>query len=92
VQLIVTELVGNAARHARTPIDLVLRRSASYLHVAVIDGDPRPARLCSPSAREETGGRGLVLVNALAVAWGCSPTLGGKSTWATVSDRRARTG
>ncbi|GAA1815890.1 hypothetical protein GCM10009682_40920 [Luedemannella flava] len=82
VQVIVTELAGNAVRHARTPYELVLRRSGATLYLAVRDGDDRPARLLGPLTPTSAGGRGLILVDAYASAWGCFPTIDGKTTWA----------
>jgi anti-anti-sigma factor len=87
VQVIVTELSSNAVVHARTPFELVLRRSPAFVHVAVLDGDERPARLVGPESPYSVGGRGLLLVEAFAAAWGCHPTMRGKSTWASVRYR-----
>jgi len=88
LQLIVTELVTNVVRHARTPMDLVLRRSERYVHVNVLDGDDEHlARLRGPETPVSPGGRGLMLVEAFATAWGSHVTGRGKSTWATVRYR-----
>jgi anti-anti-sigma factor len=87
VQVIVTELSSNAVLHAGTPFELVLRRSPAFVHVAVLDGDKRPARLVGPESPYSIGGRGLLLVEAFAAAWGCHPTIRGKSTWASIRYR-----
>lgn len=88
LQVIVTELVTNVIRHARTPMDLVLRRSERYVHVNVLDGDESNlARLLGPETPVSPGGRGLMLVEAFATAWGSHVTGRGKSTWATVRYR-----
>ncbi|HET8661289.1 MAG TPA: ATP-binding protein [Micromonosporaceae bacterium] len=84
VQAVLTELVGNAVRHAGTPIEVVLRCTAYYVHVAVHDGDRRPARLCGPETPDAESGRGLLLVDAFCAAWGCTPTRDGKAVWATI--------
>ncbi|MFJ9912725.1 ATP-binding protein [Actinacidiphila glaucinigra] len=61
----VSELVTNAHVHAHTSADLVLTWDGSRLHVSVHDRDDEVpvARLPEWSA---TGGRGLLLVNAVA--------------------------
>ncbi|MFG1922007.1 ATPase [Cryptosporangium sp. NPDC048952] len=75
--VIVTELVDNAARHARTELAVTLAYRGVYLNIAVYDGSPEPACHRSP-------GKGLRLVDAFATAWGTLPTASGKTTWATV--------
>ncbi|MFC7483640.1 STAS domain-containing protein [Luedemannella flava] len=87
VQVIVTELVSNVVRHVGTPLELVLRRSPRYVHIAVLDGDERRPHLRGPDEPYSAGGRGLLLVDAFAAAWGSHPTATGKSTWATVRYR-----
>jgi len=84
VQVIVTELASNAIRHAGTPLELVLRRSDMYIHIAVLDGDEHPPRLRGTERPHDEGGRGLLLVEAFSAAWGFNLTVDGKSTWATV--------
>lgn len=85
--LIVSELAANAVEHARTNFVVTLSRSAATLHVAVHDGAFRfpqpgePAGLGAPLAER---GRGLLLVHAIADAWGAMPAHGGKVVWATV--------
>ncbi|HZN19152.1 MAG TPA: ATP-binding protein [Micromonosporaceae bacterium] len=84
VQAVLTELVSNAVRHAGTPIEVVLRCTARYVHVAVYDQDRRPARLCGPDTPDADSGRGLLLVDAFSTAWGCAPAPDGKVVWATI--------
>jgi anti-anti-sigma factor len=88
LRLISTELVSNVILHAGTPMQLILRRSRRYIHVAVIDEEPRPAVLRRPESPQSPSGRGLMFVDAFSAAWGCTPTAsGGKSTWATLAHR-----
>ena len=91
--VIVTELTDNAARHARTEFTLTLSYRGRYLHVAVHDRAPEPARKFripdpaepAPVIQEPTlPGKGLRLVDAFATAWGTLPTTDGKTTWATI--------
>ncbi|KOG89734.1 diguanylate cyclase, partial [Streptomyces varsoviensis] len=81
--LLLSELLTNAVLHARGPIGLRLWRSNRELGVEVADGStPRPrARLAT--ATEECG-RGLMLVAALADAWGTRPEAAGKAVWFTL--------
>jgi anti-sigma regulatory factor (Ser/Thr protein kinase) len=83
--LLVSELVGNAVRHARrsngAALELRLAESDGRLRIEVIDGDPRPPTPRHPLRREEEGGFGLVLVQALAHDWGVRHTGDGKAVW-----------
>jgi anti-anti-sigma regulatory factor/anti-sigma regulatory factor (Ser/Thr protein kinase) len=83
-QLIVTELVANGVRHARTEMQVSLAIRARYLHIAVRDRSTRRARLVSALEQYAESGRGLVLVEAMAASWGCAPTSDGKAVWATL--------
>jgi len=70
--LLVSELVGNAVRHARTGgsrLELRLEAAGAWLRIEVSDGDPRPPRPRVPSGLDESG-FGFVLVEALADKWG----------------------
>jgi anti-sigma regulatory factor (Ser/Thr protein kinase) len=84
-ELIVSELVTNTVRHARTRADLSLTRTARNLHLAVRDYSPDPARLVGPPDPARPGGRGLLIVAAMATNWGSIPTGDGKVTWASLS-------
>jgi anti-anti-sigma regulatory factor/anti-sigma regulatory factor (Ser/Thr protein kinase) len=86
-ELVVTELVSNAIRHAGTGIELVITRGGRHLHLAVRDYAPEPARLVGSSGVDEPGGRGLLIVEAFTTSWGCTPTRDGKVTWATLPTR-----
>ncbi|WP_406438486.1 ATP-binding protein [Streptomyces sp. NBC_00631] len=62
-QLIVSELVTNAVRHAPGPVGLALEVSpdADLLRITVSDTSPRPPELLAPDAGR-VGGHGLRLV------------------------------
>ncbi|MCF3132204.1 ATP-binding protein [Streptomyces olivochromogenes] len=65
--LIVSELAGNAARHGRADLAVLLSLSAHTLHIEVADHGvavERPAGSAPPDATEH--GRGLDIVQALA--------------------------
>jgi hypothetical protein len=80
--LVASELVGNAAAHARTACRLDLRLDGLGLTIAVRDYDYRG--LLNPLACTSAGRRdhGLFLVASISQAWGVSPTENGKSVWA----------
>ncbi|WP_367222457.1 ATP-binding protein [Streptomyces sp. 16-176A] len=88
-ELIACELVTNAIRHSGTRTAqepghcrLTLERPApDTVRVEVFDSST--ARPTKRKPREvETGGRGLVLVEALATSWGVIRRSGGKTVWA----------
>ncbi|KOT30649.1 hypothetical protein ADK41_32475 [Streptomyces caelestis] len=82
-ELLVSELVSNALRHASGPLHLTLER-VSGLRCLVSDGSadlPRPA----DAGPEDECGRGLLLVDMLAAQWGCEGGPGGKSVWFELS-------
>jgi anti-anti-sigma regulatory factor len=78
--LVVSELVSNAIQHAGTLMTVQLSRLSRYVAVAVRDGSAERPRL----DESDGGGRGLILVNSLAVHWGSLPSRDGKVVWATL--------
>jgi anti-sigma regulatory factor (Ser/Thr protein kinase)/ABC-type transporter Mla MlaB component len=83
-ELLITELVVNAIVHGAAPITAraaVLRR---YLHLAVGDRAAAMPRLVGPHEQDGEGGRGLMIVEALTIAWGATPRRDGKVVWCTL--------
>jgi anti-sigma regulatory factor (Ser/Thr protein kinase) len=76
VKLLVSELVTNAVRHPRNdgPIELEVRVHAGKVRVQVTDPGEgfRKPRVGSPPP-DALGGRGLLIVDRLATAWGVTP-------------------
>ncbi len=90
VCLLVTELVSNGVRHARTTLELVLSFDGACLRIAVADGDPRPPVTASPQGLR-IGGWGLALVDALSTEWGTDvDDARGKTVWFEIDTTRAR--
>ncbi|GAA4559190.1 ATP-binding protein [Planotetraspora kaengkrachanensis] len=84
--LIVSELVTNAVRHGGTALALRLVGGADWVYGEIYDpGDGVPC-MREPGA-DATGGRGLMIVAALADDWGVShPQRGGKIVWFVTGD------
>ncbi|MFI0510523.1 ATP-binding protein [Streptomyces sp. WSLK1-5] len=93
VALVVAELAANAVLHGRAPghdfgLRLALDAAAGLVRVEVADAASakRPPATPPPSAPEGESGRGLLLVDTLAVRWGAAPRHPlGKTVWAEVS-------
>ncbi|MFE2815287.1 ATP-binding protein [Streptomyces nigra] len=93
VSLVVAELAANAVLHGRVPgracaLRLALDPVAHLVRVEVADAaaGKRPPASAPPACPEGESGRGLVLVEALAVRWGWEPRRPvGKTVWAEVS-------
>lgn len=80
VALLATELVANAVRHGGDDIDIVIRVAEDCVRVEVRDSsDAVPTKRDASDDKES--GRGVALVDALSEAWGCDPTVDGKSVW-----------
>lgn len=85
--LVVAELAANAALHGRVPgRDFALRLAhdphARVLRIEVSDTHPAHPTRVRPSSND-THGRGLVLVDAIATRWGVLDRTGpGKTVWA----------
>lgn len=80
-ELIVSELVTNAIRHAHGPVSLRLIRTENRLIFAISDGSSSSPHLRRAKLGEE-GGRGLFLVAQFAARWGTRHTPEGKIIWA----------
>ena len=82
--LVLSELMGNAVRHADgDTVRVRLRRTDGVLRIAVEDGSPaRPAP--RQASLEDESGRGLLIVDALSHRWGWRPLPTGKVVWADV--------
>ena len=68
--LVVSELVINAADHARTVMTLQLKLGWQYLYIAVFDGVRAEPVLRRDQHPDKAAGNGLVLVQSLSQRWG----------------------
>lgn len=89
-QILASELIANAVRHARTPVGFALTLRDGRLRLSVLDGVARPARMRTPTELDEQG-RGLLIVDAVADGWGSMPLGTGKVVWAEVPTRSRAT-
>ncbi|MGW2488644.1 ATP-binding protein [Streptomyces sp. NPDC001606] len=96
-QLIISELVANAARHTpcRSIRLLIERPTARRVHIGVVDRAPSRLPALGPADADSESGRGLLLIDALAERWGYTllgshPRRGpwGKETWAELKATR----
>ncbi|SHI49454.1 SpoIIE family protein phosphatase [Streptomyces sp. 3214.6] len=85
VLLVVSELVTNALVHTQGPVrlDLVLR--GDLVRVGVSDASPRAPAKPVIVDWESTGGRGLMLVEAMSESFGSVPVAGGKQVWSEIA-------
>ncbi|MFI9120524.1 ATP-binding protein [Streptomyces bikiniensis] len=85
-ELVLAELANNAALHGRVPgRDFEVRMERGDGNVRIELPDARGERRPLPSATPDEGGYGLLLVAALATAWGVKEREVGKTVWATVA-------
>ena len=83
-ELLLTELIANGVRHAQSTMQIHLTVEHNRLRAEVRDDSP-----LAPQLREadEHGGRGMLLLNALASSWGVLGHPGaGKTVWFELAD------
>jgi anti-sigma regulatory factor (Ser/Thr protein kinase) len=86
--VLASELVTNAVRHGRADIELRIRADNDTVRVEVSDASPEPPRLVPAQTLTETG-RGLLILAAIATAWGTEPRPDGtgKTVWFELASR-----
>ncbi|MFG2606078.1 ATP-binding protein [Streptomyces sp. NPDC048514] len=80
-ELLTSELVTNALVHTDDDAVLTAVVDPGGLRVEVRDFVARRPELDGPETDDDTHGRGMVLVQSLADAWGVRPHGVGKSVW-----------
>ncbi|MFF4350263.1 SpoIIE family protein phosphatase [Streptomyces sp. NPDC001530] len=85
VLLVVSELVTNALVHTQGPVRLDLILRGDRVRVCVSDSSPRAPAKPVIVDWESTGGRGLLLVEAMSESFGSVPVAGGKQVWSEIA-------
>ncbi|MER5224424.1 SpoIIE family protein phosphatase [Streptomyces flaveus] len=85
VLLVVSELVTNALVHTQGEVRVDLTLRGDRLRVSVNDASPRAPAKPVIVDWEATGGRGLVLVEAVSESFGTVPVAGGKQVWSEIA-------
>jgi anti-sigma regulatory factor (Ser/Thr protein kinase) len=80
-ELLVCELVSNAVRYAPGPIVVEIEMSDDLLRVVVEDRAADALPVPSELPQHAVTGRGLIMLAALARAWGSRPVDDGKQVW-----------
>ncbi|GAB7181781.1 hypothetical protein ATKI12_1612 [Kitasatospora sp. Ki12] len=93
-ELVATELVSNAAKTGclttmRVGVARVTNRAGQAVRISVRDGSRALPVLVGAAAYDAESGRGLALVDCLAVVWGVDLEPYGKTTWADIAVERA---
>lgn len=83
VELCVSELLTNALTHLGngTPVTLRVTGRAARTRVELTDPDPRAWPVLRQAADDAESGRGLALLDALALRWGVIQGPGSKTVW-----------
>lgn len=75
-ELVVSELATNALRHGGGDVRVGVRCDDSEIRIEVADSSPAPPRPRTPPP-DDPGGRGMLVVDAVADAWGVELVAGG---------------
>jgi anti-sigma regulatory factor (Ser/Thr protein kinase) len=81
LQICVSELCANAFMHSATPVRVVVAREAWTLVVVVHNGGVGQVTRRAATDPEAVGGRGLLMVEALADDWGWHVGAEGTTVW-----------
>lgn len=82
VLLVVSELITNAIRYGKHPIELRLRISDEHARVEVYDSNTADLPTQKDATEEDFTGRGMPIVDALTAKWGVAVATGKKMVWA----------
>ncbi|WP_030423041.1 ATP-binding protein [Streptomyces sp. SCSIO 75703] len=88
VQLCVGELLANVIRHVGegTPVSVrVGSLGCGRVRIEVTDREPHAWLVVRHAGADEESGRGLLLLDSVALRWGVVPREGGKTVWCEVA-------
>ncbi|MCU7724468.1 anti-anti-sigma factor [Actinoplanes sp. KI2] len=84
--IVVTEMVNNVVAHAETSMIVLLASRDEAVSVAVRDRSTvTPSYAGAPVSPTASGGRGMLLIDAVASRWGSLALADGKVVWALVT-------
>ncbi len=85
--IVVTELVNNVVVHAHTAMTVLVGRGSDgdTLHLSVRDWSAALPVYAGPVPTTAYGGRGLLLIESVALRWGVSDLPDGKVVWSVVA-------
>ena len=85
-RIVVTELVNNVVAHAETSMVVLIATLGEAMSVAVRDRSTvTPSYRGVPVSPTAAGGRGMLLVDAVASRWGSLALADGKVVWALLN-------
>lgn len=79
-ELLVSELVTNAVKYGKPPVWLLVELRPGLVHASVSDTSTTLPERRNPTPDSE-GGRGLLVLDALAGSWGAVSVESGKYLW-----------
>jgi hypothetical protein len=82
--LLVSEIVTNAMTHAGGPVTLTIGRKGPWVYVGVTDSHPEHRPKIREVTPEDVSGRGMVIVDSQAAAWGVDVAGDRKTVWFTL--------
>ncbi|MEV2192688.1 ATP-binding protein [Streptomyces phaeochromogenes] len=87
VELCVSELLANVIVHLgeETPVSVRLTHEGDRIRLEVTDPDPYAWLILRRATGDDETGRGLLLLDAVAVRWGVEQGPGGKTVWCELS-------
>lgn len=80
IELLVSELVTNSIVHGRSDVEISVAVVDERVRVSVFDSSREPL-IRREQGAESASGRGLLMLDALAAAWGTEFVPGGKNVW-----------
>jgi anti-sigma regulatory factor (Ser/Thr protein kinase) len=82
IELVASELTSNAVQHGGSPIDIALELIGGRVRIRVSSAAGASEPAVRRASAEDSHGRGLALVSALADEWGWAIDGGRVSVWA----------
>lgn len=86
-EVIISELVSNSVRHAKSDIEVTIAKGRYNVHLHVRDRSALLPILPSSTQNASRDNRGMRLVDHFATAWGTTLTPYGKTVWVTLAMR-----